>query len=168
MNNIKTYRGVKKSKIFIKEVVRFLMILENNYGSLVSIDILKKEFKDYNRIISYLYTDREKEDELIGGNGKGWKIHAWNLDKIQELISRSVNEDLVYEQKECIKKQKRFNRLIALTGSIIAFVTLWNFFEEFLNKDFSVELIAFILIVILVIFLFFMLAKESFGIYLED
>ncbi len=130
-----SYRGLKKSPIFIKEVVRFLMILENNYGNLIPKEALKQEFgENYERITTYLHDERESEDTLIIGNEKGWRINNRNFDKIQELISRSISEDAVYSQKLSAEKQSEFNRYLLLATISLALIGFYQIYVDLLNS----------------------------------
>ena len=122
LKNFLVSRKMKKQEdIFIKKVVEFLMVLENNYPNIVRISKLKKEFdNDYGRIVSYLHGERDTRKQLITGNNEGWRINNWNLDEVQALISRSVSEDI-------IKNQTKFNKIIAITGIMVALIQIFRF-----------------------------------------
>lgn len=102
------YKELKnlKGDVFIKKVAKFLMALENVYPELIGIKELKKIFeKDYERIVNYLRSGKSESDHLIIGNGSGWRISNWNIERVQKFISRVVQEDSILEQVELQRTQ---------------------------------------------------------------
>lgn len=92
---------------------------------------------------------------------EGWEITKEGLSYLREI-------DLQHLQEQ----QAKFNRVIALTGSIIAFATLWNFMNNFLGSYtdrplIKIELISFIIGVVIIFILAFLLGREVVGIYIK-
>ena len=156
----------KQESYFIEKVARFLTILENNYPDIISISRLKKEFgKDYERIIKYLHGERELKKQLITGNKDGWRINNWNLEEVQKLISRSINENI-------LKEQNKFNRAIALTGLIIALIQIFGFVAVDYQKiaeqtHYLYQLIFLITVGVFITISAGLLTKELFDLYLK-
>ncbi len=156
----------KQEGIFIKKIVEFLMVLENNYPNLVSIPKLKREFgKDYERIVKYVHDERDTTKQLITGNKNGWRINNWKLDEVQKLISRSVHEDVV-------KEQTRFNKIIAITAIIVGLMGLFKFvgldYREIANNTHNWQQLTFLITVgIFVVIFAGLLTKELINVYIK-
>ena len=110
--------------IFIKKVAHFLMELENRFGECVPIDELRKKYgDDYTRIIRYLQSGKSSTDHLISGNEDCWTINNWNFNKVQELITRVIQEDSILKQVEIMKQTRNVYIIMTLATITMAIAT---------------------------------------------
>jgi len=143
---------------FIKKIIDFLVLLENEYPNHVDKEILQNKFgTDYARIVEYLTRRGKDEENLIMENNEktGWRLNNYYTEKTQEIISRSINEDLLREQTQLWDKQNYFNLVIAVTGSVVSLLMLFDFTVKYFNikiNDFHplVQALIFIFILLLI------------------
>ena len=98
------------------------MLREDTYGKNVSITEQKTEFgEDYDRIIKYLNKERKDDNDklVIGRDKKSWRLNNLAFGKIQELMSRLIQENLSI-------KQTKFNFLLSIATITLAFMALIN------------------------------------------
>ncbi len=92
--NEKGEKKMKEKKEFMQEVLRFLKLLEDNFGKSISIRKLKEEFKeDYNRIVEYL-TIKRRGNGLIVRRGNSYRLNVDNLEQTRKFISDLSMEKL--------------------------------------------------------------------------
>ena len=104
------------------------------------------------------------------GHIKG-KEHDWECHLV-EINHQGIEYLRNLETHELTKSQNKFNRVIALTGSIIAFTVLWNYVDRILGENIGVlltptQLIVFIISICITGSLFFLLGKETVSIYFK-
>lgn len=146
-------------KPFIKKIVDFLILLENEYPNHVDKEILQNKFDtDYARIVEYLTRIGKDGRQLIIQNNEktGWRLNNWYTMEIQEIIGRSINEDLLREQSVLWKKQNYFNLVIAVTGGIVSLLMLFDFTFKYFNLKIEnfpplFQAVVFIFFIILII-----------------
>lgn len=121
-------------EILIKHVAHFLMALENVYPKSISVAKLKEIFgQDYERIVNYLRSGRSKNDHLIIRNRSGWEINNLNIERVQNFISRVIQEDAVLEQvdiqktqMEISKRQALFNKYLLIATSLLTLISFYQ------------------------------------------
>lgn len=99
------------------------------------------------------------------------KEHDWEHHLI-EINHQGLEYLRNLELQDLAKSQNKFNRIIALTGCVIAFVTLMDFVDRYLDRNIgipltSTELISFITGISIFLVLIFLLGRETTNIYFE-
>lgn len=115
---------------------KFLRLLEKK-GKVTAKEV-KEELKIDNEKLSSLI------NQLLGSNDKNALIKSEFKSTIDAAILQITTEGIHYlqriEQQKLSEEQTKFNRIIALGGSVIAITTLLNF----ANRDFEIILKGFI------------------------
>lgn len=127
-----------KKEPFIRIVTRFLKKLENRFGEPVGVQELKKEFRDdYERVIKYLHSHRRSDYKLITGTaGVNWQIHNDDraLDRVQDIISRQVNEEILKRQSGLQKEQISLNFMLVTITLVLGLAVLLDVVDSSYRK----------------------------------
>lgn len=121
---------------FIDRVIEFLDVLYNNRGNTVKIPRLYKMINDkkFKNVIYYLAMN--KYIKITWKNEKNRDVSPKNISHIH-LTDPGAEYLTNYQNR---KAQKEFNRIIALTGAIVALITFYNFLIVILEGKYKATL----------------------------
>ncbi len=141
-----------KKEPFIRIVTRFLKKLENRFGEPVSVQELKKEFReDYGRVVKYLHGHRRSVYQLITGKTNvNWQINNDDraLDRVQDIISRQVNEEILKRQSGLQKEQISLNFMLVTITLVLGLAVLLDVVDSSYRK-YIILLISFLIFIVL-------------------
>ena len=137
-----------------KQAIKFLEVVYLSETSTKAHQRVKKRFrKDYMLLLNYLGHKKLIDNGILEGTRKPY------INLTPEGID-------FYEENKKYKAQLEFNRVIALTGTIIALISLYNFLSEEATLYAGFKLIFFFIIIFSTIYLLSFTVKsllESIG-----
>ena len=141
---------------FYKQFLEYLSSKENP----VSYKAIMKKFKLNKKQLENLFSHMDKYYDNAG-HIKG-KEHDW-YSHLVKINHQGVEYLRNIEMQEISQKQSQFNKIIALTGCIIAFITAWNYLRDsYFGYIKNIEGVEFLGIgLVIVFFLLMILGKET-------